>query len=156
MRFGYIARLMGRRPHKALAPRHLRPYRLIIACGGSIAAVYSRLPWPLDYKFAPNRQEDTQNSQRRTLFVAGSAAGIALTVPTYPQLRLSASKLQVPDRVAACVAEIHAAPAAGEATAADLVPLLRGVMVIVKTRVRPVLPRPTYEPLTSHGGVPTR
>ncbi len=55
MRFEYIARLMGQRPHNALAPLHLHAYRLIIARGGSVAAVYSRPPWPLDYKFAPDR-----------------------------------------------------------------------------------------------------
>ena len=41
MRFGYIARSMGQRPHNALVLRHLNLFRLIITRGGSIAVVYS-------------------------------------------------------------------------------------------------------------------
>ena len=54
MRFGYIARSMGQRPHNAPALRHLNLFRLIITLGGSIAAVYSRPQWPLDYELASN------------------------------------------------------------------------------------------------------
>ncbi len=55
MRLAYTVRSMAKRPHNALAHRHLRPYRLIITLGDTIAAIYFRLPLRLDYDFASHR-----------------------------------------------------------------------------------------------------
>lgn len=47
---------LRQRPRNALTLRPLHLYRLTIPHGGSIAVVYSRPPWLLDYEFAPDTQ----------------------------------------------------------------------------------------------------
>ena len=54
MTTAFIARSMARRPHNAPVHRHQLMHRLTITRGGSIVAVFSRLPLRLAQEFAPN------------------------------------------------------------------------------------------------------
>ena len=60
MRFEDIARSLEQHQHNALALRHQHLFRSRLTRGGSIAAVYSRPPWRLDYEFAPDSEPRTQ------------------------------------------------------------------------------------------------
>jgi hypothetical protein len=73
MRYGYIARSMTQGPLNALALRHRNLFRLCVVRGCSIATVYSRPPWLLDFEFASNMLDDDFHKRDHATIMPWSA-----------------------------------------------------------------------------------